>query len=347
MLSHKQNEVLMDSLAECFDEVSARIVTANTKTILLVSPEKPDPDSVSSMFAFREYLRWKADCLGKKFQYQLYAPDALAENTLYEFIQPLGDPAQLIKSHLPQSPIDLCILFDYGDAARTHTDSLATQKTYFIGFDHHPKTKGFPSPGIEIIDEHAPSTTALLYRFFKHEEFPINADVATCLFTGLAADTGKFGNSLTNAEAFETAGALIRCGARHQEIISAMQPHTTLARFRAQLHILPLVHIDEKNEFTFLWFSGENLEQWGATEKDMLALRDTLKNIDEIKIAIAYYKLPEGNGNWYGTIRTKKGARITAEEIAKHFGGGGHEHAAGFTSHADPEEILKKIQKII
>ncbi|MDO8600216.1 MAG: DHH family phosphoesterase [bacterium] len=345
MLSHKQNEVLMDSLAECFDEVSARIVTANTKTILLVSPEKPDPDSVSSMFAFREYLRWKADCLGKKFQYQLYAPDALAENTLYEFIQPLGDPAQLIKSHLPQSPIDLCILFDYGDAARTHTDSLATQKTYFIGFDHHPKTKGFPSPGIEIIDEHAPSTTALLYRFFKHEEFPINADVATCLFTGLAADTKRFSNSLTNAEAHATAAELIRLGARHHEIISAMQPRMTLARFRAQLHLLPLIHIDEEKNLGFFWFSRNDLERWRATKKDFLSLRGTLESIEEITTAVVCYELPEGG--WYGSIRTKPAAPISAEAIAIGLGGGGHEHEAGFTSHADPEEILKKIQKII
>jgi bifunctional oligoribonuclease and PAP phosphatase NrnA len=335
----------MDPMTDRFDEAATHIVITSPGTILLASPEKPDPDSVSCLLAFRAYLSWKANCIGGRFECPLYAPEKPGENSLYELMKPLEHPAHRITANLPRSSVNLCVLFDYGDAARTHTASLATQGTFFIGFDHHPKTAGFPARGIEIIDEYAPSTTALLYRFFKHEGFPINADVATCLLAGLAADTGKFTNSLTNAEAFETAGALIRLGARYEEILHAMQARMTLARFRAQLHALPLLEIDEKAGYAFLWFSKEHLKQWRAKEKDMLALRDILKNIDEIKIAIAYYELPDGT--WCGTIRTKKGALKTAEEIARHFGGGGHEHAAGFTSRKTPEEIIQEIKKLI
>lgn len=339
----------MNPLAEQFDEVVAHIIIPSTKTILLASPEKPDPDSVASMLAFRDYLRWKADCRGKKFQCRLYAPEKPTENSLYKFMKPLGDPYALITTKLPVSRIDVCVIFDYGDFKRTHTQPLseriAEHKTFFIGFDHHPSRGGFPEHGLEIIDEHAPATTALLYRFFKQEKFPMSADVATCLLAGLAADTGKFGNSLANAEAFETAGALMRLGAQYQEVASAMLRPVTLARLRAQCNAFPFVEIDETAECAFLGFSRKNLAEWNATEKDMLSLRDALKNTPEIKISVAYYELQ--NGEWYGTIRTKQGVSATAEEIANHFGGGGHAHEAGFSSAKTPEEIKREIKKLI
>lgn len=348
MISDK-NGVLMDPLAKHFDEVAAHIIIASTKTILLVSPEKPDPDSVSSMFAFREYLRWLIGRRGKTFQCRLFAPEPLAKNSLYEFIKPLGDPYALITTTLPVSRIDICVIFDYGDIRRTHTlplaERIAEHKTFFIGLDHHPSRGGFPSHGLEIIDEHAPSTTALLYRFFKREKFPIRAEVATCLFAGLAADTKQFSNSLTNAEAHATGAALIRLGARHREIASTMQPRITLTRFRAHLRILPLAHIDEENGFCFFAFSRDDLRRWNATEKDFLSLRKTLESIEEITTAVVYYEPPEGG--WYGSIRTKPTASVFAEAIAAQFGGGGHEHEAGFTSTKTAEEIKTTITELI
>lgn len=335
----------MDSLVKQFDEVAARILAPSTETILLVSPEKPDPDSVACQIAFRKSLRQKAGMRGREIRCLLFAPEPLAENSLYELMKPCGDPYTLITTALPDSQIDVCVVFDYGDIRRTHTLPLAEHGTFFIGIDHHPSRGGFPSHGIEIIDKQSPSTTSLLFRFFLHSNFPVNADIATCLLAGLAADTGKFGNSLANIEAFETTGALMRLGARYQEIASAMLRPTTLARLRAQCNAFPFAEIDETAECAFLGFSRKNLAEWNATEKDMLSLRDALKNTPEIKIAVAYYELP--NGEWCGTIRTKQGASITAEEIAKHFDGGGHEHAAGFTSRKTPEKIKTIIAELI
>lgn len=348
MLSNN-NEVLMDPLAEQFDEVAAHILIASTETVLLVSPEKPDPDSVACQLAFRDYLQWTAGRRRKKFQCRLYAPELPAENSLYEFMKPLGNPYALITTKLPVSRIDICVVFDYGDFKRTHTLPLTKRipehKTFFIGIDHHPSCGGFPEHGLEIIDEQSPSATSLLFRFFLNSHFPIPARVATCLFAGLAADTKLFSNSLTNEEAHATAEGLIHLGARHHEIASAMQPRMTLDRFRAHLRILPLFHIDEENGFCFFSFSRNDLAEQRATEKDFLSLRKTLESIEEITTTIVYYELPEGN--WYGSIRTKPTAPVFAETIAAQFGGGGHAHEAAFTSAKTPEEIRREIKNLL
>lgn len=339
----------MDPLAKQFDEATARILDPSTEIVLLVSPEKPDPDSVACQIAFWKSLRQKAGMREKKIQCLLFAPEPLVENSLYEFIKPCGNPYTLIATTLPDSRIDICIVFDYGDIRRTHTLSLAERisehQTFFIGFDHHPSCGGFPNQGIEIIDKQSPSATSLLFRFFLNSYFPITAEVATCLFAGLAADTKQFSNSLTNAEAHATAEGLIHLGARHREIASAMQPRMTLNRFRAHLRLLPLVHIDEENGFCFFSFSRNDLAEQRATEKDFLSLRKTFESIEEITTTIIYYELPEGN--WYGSIRTKPNALISAEAIATKFDGGGHEHATGFTSAKTPEEIKTAIAKLI
>lgn len=335
----------MDSLAQQFDEATAHILAPDTETVLLVSPEKADPDSVACQLAFYKSLRQKAAMRGKKIQCLLFAPEPLAENSLYELMKPCGNPYALITTTLPDSHIDVCIVFDYGDIRRTHTLPLAERGTFFIGFEHHPSRGGFPNQGIEIIDKQSPSATSLLFRFFLNSHFPIPADVATCLFAGLAADTKLFSNSLTNEEAHATAEGLIHLGARHREIAAAMQPRMTLGRFRAHLRILPLVHIDEENGFCFFSFSRNDLAQQRATEKDFLSLRKTLESIEEITTTIVYYELPEGA--WYGSIRTKPNTPIFAEAIATKFSGGGHANEAAFTSAKTPEEIKTAIAKLI
>lgn len=339
----------MDLLAQQFNkaEIMIRLALVDNETVLLVSPEQADPDSISCLFAFYEYLQKKADKLDSKSRIFMYTPGQIAENTLYEFLDPLGDPHELVETNIPNEPVGLCILFDYGDATRTKTESLATPETFFIGFDHHSQMSGFPELGMEIIDVDAPSTTALLYRFFKHEKFPIDTEIATCLMVGLAADTGGFGNTLANAEAFASAAELIRLGARHHEITQAMRFHMTLGRFRAQHAAFPSVEINETAGYAFLPFSQKNLADWNATEKDMLAFRDLLKNTEEITIAVAYFELPELKGAWRGSIRTKINAPIYADTIAQHFKGNGHKHAAGFTSHETPNMVTQKIKRLI
>lgn len=318
------------------------------KSALLVSPEIPDPDSIFSMLAFREFLHRQRTVWGEKISCELYCPDAIPHNALYQTAQPLCDAPEMFTQAQPNTIPDLCVLFDYGDFARTHIDiTRAKENTFFLGFDHHPQTPGFPSNGLEIIDAHASSTTTLLWKFFRYAKFRPNPDVATILLAGLAADTGKFSNSLANTESFEIAGQLMRAGARYAEILDLMQPRITHATFIARGIAANRLwfYEDDPASFAFLWFSQKNLQEWHVEEKDILPLMGQIQHIQGVQVAVIYHEL--ASGVWHCSIRTNPDCKIMAIDIAKQLGGGGHAHAAAFDSKEWPSTISVQIRRIL
>ncbi|MDO8561193.1 MAG: DHHA1 domain-containing protein [bacterium] len=311
--------------------------------ILLVSPEDPDADSVSSMFAFREYLR---DCKPRG-NYPLFAPNPPRRNTLFECLKPLGNPYTEILPEFPHKPPTIVIAFDYGQFSRTRL--IPNDKTFYIGFDHHPPKAGdisFPSNGLEICDPTASSTTALLYRFFNYAGFKISQAIADCLLVGLLADTGKFTNSLTTPEALETGAALMRCGGNHQGVLGAMRFEMSAKAFATQLKARDNIVINTDVGIGFLSFSKNDLTSWGnANQSDILPLQGLLQNIKEVRLAVVYYEREDGA--WYGSLRSSPKKGVNVKNIAQKLGGGGHDYAAGFVSNEPPEVILKKLQEFL
>ena len=315
------------------------------KNALLVSPEMPDPDSILSMLAFREFLYRHRTIYGEKISCELYCPHALPPNALYQTAQPLCGTFEIFTQQCPDRISDLCVLFDYGAFARTHIDiARAKDDTFFLGFDHHARVPGFPANGLEVIDEEAPSTTALLWKFFRYVKFRPNPDVATILLAGLAADTGKFTNSLASAESFEIAGQLMRQGARYAEIIDLMQPHMTHAAFIARAIAANRLWFNEDDPagLAFLWFSQKDLKTWHAEEKDILPLMGQIQNIKGVRMAAIYHECEPPL--WHCSVRTNPGCNIMAVDIAKQLGGGGHAHAAAFDSKEWPSTVWAQIR---
>lgn len=331
-------------LAPLFDEAFAQIMISTN--VLLVSPEDPDADSCTSMLAFEEFLRWLGTKEQKRFRCRLYAPENPRPSPLLKAVGVTIE--EKIKTELPRRTTpDICILFDYGDFRRTRLNSLKDSHTFFLGFDHHPKseTSRFPEKnGLEIIDE-TPSNTALLFRFFQHVNYPIPPDVATYLLIGLIADTGKLSNSsaTSNPDAFILTGELMKLGGRLDTIYEAMQNPLPLSKFRAQQTALAeRLTIDENLGLAFLHFTNADLQRWKATPEYIMPLLGQLRHIEEVKAVAIYSELQ--NNEWQASLRANPKRGISVREIALEFGGGGHEYAAGFRSSEPPEKILEKIK---
>lgn len=317
------------------------------KNALLVSPELPDPDSIFSILAFREFLRRYRNISHENISCELYSPDMLTSNPLYKAAQPLCDPFAVFTQKCPDIIPDLCVLFDYGDFARVHIDTRHVQNTFFLGFDHHPHVPGFPLNGLEIIDEYAPSTTALLWKFFRYAKFRPDPDVATILLAGLTADTGKFSNSLANTESFEVAGQMSRHGARYLEILGLMQPRITHETFIARAIAAQRLWFDKDDPtgFAFLWFSQKDLKEWRVEEKEILPIMSSIQHIEGVRIAVMYHQ--RESGIWHCSIRTSFHHNIAAIDIAKQLGGGGHADAAAFDSIQSPNTVHAQIRDIL
>ena len=322
----------------------------SSETIVLVSPEDPDVDSCTSIIAFREYLYWQTKQWNIKVSIHLYAPNLPRPNRLFEPVLALCDPLKEISTKLPRDA-DLYIIFDYGSFARTRIKNGLKKSAYFVGFDHHPQTPGFPENGCEIIDPDAPSTTAFLLRFFERIGFPLTPDLATCLLCGLMADTGRLSNPLmcerkTSAlKAYEAAAKLLRRGADFPAVLAASQPRMSLARFRAQKHGRKNILLDESTGLAFLAFSRDELLSWSASEQDIMSLFPSLHAIAEMRVAAVYHQ--KENGGWHCSLHPAGSGNLDLESIAQQFGGGGHRFASAFDSRKSPKVVFEELKGVL
>ena len=80
-----------------------------------------------------------------------------------------------------------------------------------INIDRHLTNAFFGT--VNFINKTSSSTCELIYKVLKQLECEIDKDMATNLYTGIAAATNTFTSYSVNAETFETIAALLKAGA--------------------------------------------------------------------------------------------------------------------------------------
>ena len=84
---------------------------------------------------------------------------------------------------------------------------LKTQAKHVINIDHHLMHSNFGT--INFVDTSASSNSEQLVYLFDKMNMPLTKGEANCLYLGIAADTGRFQHSNTNAETFRIAARLV------------------------------------------------------------------------------------------------------------------------------------------
>ena len=165
----------------------------NGKKFFIAGHLNPDGDSLGSTLTMTSLL----ERLGK----EVYAYCAPAIGNDLKFL--LG----LNKIHvgvLPDQPdFDTVILLECSDRKRGgDLESVLSQAKTLINIDHHLVSDDYGD--LNHIDSVASSTAEIIFQFFEasgEENLLPTPDEATCLYTGLVTDTGRFVHSNTTAEA--------------------------------------------------------------------------------------------------------------------------------------------------
>ena len=220
-------------------------------------------------------------------------------------------------------------------------------ETPVVNIDHHPGNDYFGK--VNWIDLTATSTAEVLVSLIESlaRETPIlDSEIATALLTGIISDTGSFQHANTTPKSFTVAAQLVAAGARQQEIIKHLfktKPLSTLKLWGAIL-----AGLKDESEYRFVWSkaTAQDFIRFNAETTETGAVIDELlKTVPNIDFALL---LTEKNGAVNGSLRgTEQGKNVS--EIAKLFGGGGHEMAAAFhmpntTLDAVEAEIIQRIR---
>ncbi len=204
--------------------------------------------------------------------------------------------------------------------------------------DHHPTNPGYAQ--INVIDADASATAVLINRMFEALGLPLQREEAICLYTGLATDTGNFVYKNTTAEAFHMMARLMEAGL----------PIATYARilFRCKVkeHIallgkaLPTMRYLCGGEIAGMHVSLQQIKDAGATSEHADGVVDYA--IDAAGVKMAYFARETVDGNIKASLRALTPYRVDA--VAEHFGGGGHQLAAGCTMPGPLSEAVSKLE---
>lgn len=302
------------------------------KHVLVLQPENPDADSVASALALEEILG-----------------DAGITTTVYSYV---NIPTYLgyisghdrITDEFPKS-FDATIIVDTVTASlleNTLTGSrlAAVNQRPVIVLDHHPIASDLPLPTAEYYEggKSCVSTGQIVYKLAQGQGWSINQMAATHIVESMLADTLGLTTEPVGAEAFRDVAGLIELGASMSEIDTRRRKHMKkspdLVTYKGKL--LQRIEYLVDSKLAWIVIPWEEIQRYSPLYNPSMLALEELRNTEGVEISVAIKSYPDGKIT--GKIRANL---PIANELAAHFGGGGHEYAAGFKTMAWRLDELK------
>ena len=242
---------------------------------------------------------------------------------------------------------DLVFVLDCGDANRLGDSvSLISEVKTVVNIDHHVSNDGFGH--INRVDVNASSTCELVYRVIKEElELTIDADVATCLYTGIVSDTGSFKYDNTSPFTLRAAADLMEQGVNTGEVSLKLYHSNSLSSVQFLATVLKGMEIIQEGKVAIITMTLEDIKAYGVQQEEMEGLINYCRDIEGVEVAVSLREMESGCTK--ASFRGK--SYFDVNMLASNFGGGGHKKASGATIQASPKEaraqILKHIEKKI
>lgn len=317
------------------DALDAELVRAawqmmmDASHIALLAHEHPDGDALGSALGLAFVLRG----FGKTCVPVCTDPAP----AVYRFLPGVEG----LQQDLGDESFDLVIALDAGDLTRygalyeRHRAFL--DRAAIVNLDHHLTSAGCGQ--VNIIDVASAATAELITLLLMQVGVAISHDAAVCLMTGIVTDTRAFEYSATTPRTLEVAAHLMRAGAVPAEIVKPVYRMNPLPK--ARLWGLAQSAIESALDGRLVWsvLTQEMLSAAGASMGMDDSLPSYLIDIEGAEIAALFKEHADG----YPRVSLRTVHPYNAALMAAHFGGGGHERAAGLTFRGTLEQAKTEV----
>ena len=275
--------------------------------ILVTAHINPDGDAIGSTLAMLQILR----AMGKNVA--AYIDDKIPKNfTVMPFAEEIRQPREDEKFSA-----DLLVVLD------TSPDRIGNVKNLtdapILNIDHHITNSG--DEGDLYVDANAAATCEIIFQLCKELDAEISKNVAVCLYTGLATDTGFFNYSNTRPSTLRAAADLVEAGVE-PNLISEQVEIRSFRDIQIMSAALQTTKLFYGGKVAGMFIDRELYKQVETTE----GLIDLIRVIDGVEVA---FLLTEKERDVCRVSMRSKGVEVSS--IAKRLGGGGHVRAAGCT----------------
>lgn len=292
---------------------------------LILSHRHPDGDTLGSAFALKRAL----DLLGKKSMVR--CNDEMADK--YSYLWQGIDNSEI--------KFDKIIAVDVADKKLLGEDFEAKYgDDVFLCIDHHMSNREYAE---NLLLEDRAAAAVVIYEVICELEVDITPEIANCVYTGLATDTGCFMFSNTTPTVHRIAAEVMEKGADYTLINRLMFETRTLSYIRLEQMAVASIESHFDGKCAIMTITQEMFNASGSNESECDGIASIPRKIEGVKVGVTIRE--QINGKYKVSLRTVE--PFDAAKICAKFGGGGHNRAAGCEFDCKLEDAKKQLLEII
>lgn len=291
------------------------------KKVVVLQPENPDGDSIASALALEEILG-----------------DISKGVVIYSYV---NIPSYLgyieghdrITDEFPNE-FDLSIIVDTVSGSLLENTLSGTRLSAInnkpvLVLDCHPVENDLPLEHAEFFKGEGSviATGELVYQLAQKEGWEINSMAATHIIEATLADTLGMTTEAVTSQTLRVVADMLDKGAKMSDIDirrrKMMQKSKEIVTYKGVL--LQRIEYLLDGALALITIPWEEIEKYSPLYNPSMLALEELRNTEGVKLSIALKTYPDGKIT--GKIR---GSEPIAGKLAGHFGGGGHDYAAGF-----------------
>jgi phosphoesterase RecJ-like protein len=304
--------------------------------VVLACHVNPDGDALGSMLALGLALRAQGKKVVASFGSEPFeVPSPYRGLPGLDLLVPSDD--------VPASPA-LLVTFDTGSVDRLGSlaDRVESAREVLV-VDHHASNTRFGT--LNLVEESAASTASIVVELLDALGATLSRDVAACVYTGLATDTGSFKYRSTTPEVHRLAARLLETGLRHDLINREIWDTASFGYVKALglACARAVLEPDAAGGLGMVWTAvgAEDLHRYDLVLADVEGVIDVLRMTAEAEVAVVVKTDPE-DGLLKVSTRSKGALDVGA--VCVSLGGGGHRFAAGFTSYEPLGPTMERVR---
>jgi bifunctional oligoribonuclease and PAP phosphatase NrnA len=284
------------------------LITSYQK-IIIHRHQRPDMDAIGSQYGL--YLVLKENYPQK----EIYVVGDITDMSYKAVMHEISDDVYK----------DALVIITDVSVSRMISDSRYQLASDIIIIDHHQNETDLDNVTIFYKDSNFASAAEMIVDLARAFNYMITSEAATYLYGGMVTDTGRFLYMNQPEKTFELASYIMRFNPNFQEFYDYLYTETLQKRqtknLFSQFEITENGVAYRKNDYELILKSGLEFQSISRGMVNQMA------GIKEIPIWANFTEDYE-NGVIIGEFRSRG---ITIVDIAKKYGGGGHNQACGAT----------------
>ncbi len=294
----------------------------DAQKIAIFCHTNPDADALASSIALKKLIKLNQKDDNKPKIIDIIV-DAKIED-ISEINQAIVTGIEINKPHYKR--YDLAIAVDCANLSRLgNCANLFKKARMTTQIDHHATNDSFAKNNIVL--PRASSTCEVLYTLARLKDCKISDDVCKLVYSGIVTDTVNLTQGTITVNTHKIIAEMMTRNINLNQLSEHFFKNNTKSKAFLLKQALDSLTFYCGDRIAFMKLTKQDLSECDATMDDTLGIVNHGIDIKGVEIAVLAIK--QEDNSYYVSLRSKQ--EINVADVAKAFGGGGHDQVAAFT----------------